>query len=91
MLFSRSVFALVGCTASLVSAQFVKTPTNFTKKTGHAGVQVRYKEVPPGICELREDVKSFAGYADVAESEHIFWYVKTRSWEGIETSSIAHT
>jgi hypothetical protein len=73
MLLRCSVIALVGCTVSLASAQFVKTPTNFTEKTGHAGVQVRYKEVPPGICELREAVKSFAGYADVAESEHIFW------------------
>jgi hypothetical protein len=58
----------------LVAAQFVHTPTNFTNATGHAGVPLRYKEVPAGICEMNPDVKSYAGYADVEENQHIFWW-----------------
>lgn len=60
--------------ASAASAQFVQTPTNFTNATGYAGVGVRYKEVPTGICELDPDVKSYSGYADVEENQHIFWW-----------------
>lgn len=58
----------------LAAAQFVAEPKNFTTATGHAGVNVRYKEVPTGICEQNPDVKSFSGYADVSENEHIFWW-----------------
>ena len=43
----------------LAFAQFVAQPTNFTTKTGYAGVSVRYKEVPTGICELDPNVKSY--------------------------------
>ena len=57
-----------------VTAQFVETPTNFTNATGNAGVPVRYKEVPAGICEMNPDVKSYSGYADVEENQHIFWW-----------------
>jgi hypothetical protein len=39
-------------------AQFVPTPQNFTYKTGYAGIPVRYKQVPTGICELDPKVKS---------------------------------
>lgn len=60
--------------AELAIAQFVAEPTNFTTKTGYAGVDVRYKEVPAGICEQDPDVKSYSGFADVAEDEHIFWW-----------------
>jgi carboxypeptidase C (cathepsin A) len=64
----------------LAAAQFVTTPTNFTTVTGFAGVPVRYKEVPTGICELDPSVKSFSGYADVAENEHIFfWFFEARN------------
>ena len=55
-------------------AQFVPAPTDLTTATGHAGIQVRYKEVPTGICELDPNVKSYSGYADVAEDQHIFWW-----------------
>lgn len=58
----------------LTVAQFVAEPSNFTTKTGNAGVQVRYKEVPAGICEQNPNVKSYSGFADVAEDEHIFWW-----------------
>ena len=54
-------------------AQFVPAPTDLIKKRGYAGIDVRYKEVPPGICELDPNVKSFSGYADVAENQHLFW------------------
>jgi carboxypeptidase C (cathepsin A) len=56
------------------SAQFVPAPTDLITKTGYAGVDVRYKEVPAGICELDPNVKSYSGYADVAEDQHIFWW-----------------
>jgi hypothetical protein len=59
--------------AQCVTAQFVPAPTDLITKKGHAGVNVRYKEVPPGICELDPNVKSYSGYADVGENQHIFW------------------
>ncbi|KAJ5120601.1 Peptidase S10 serine carboxypeptidase [Penicillium bovifimosum] len=60
--------------AQCVTAQFVPAPTDLITKKGHAGVNVRYKEVPPGICELDPNVKSYSGYADVGEDQHIFWW-----------------
>lgn len=56
-----------------VTAQFVPPPTDLITKEGHAGIKVRYKEVPPGICEQDSNVKSYSGYADVDEHQHIFW------------------
>ena len=46
-------------------AQFVPQPpaSAFTNATGYAGVPVRYKEVPTGICELDPHVMSYSGYA----------------------------
>jgi hypothetical protein len=58
----------------LVAAQFVPAPTDLITKEGYAGINVRYKEVPTGICELDPNVKSYSGYADVDENQHIFWY-----------------
>lgn len=55
-------------------AQFVSPPTNFTNATGSYGVGIRYKEVPTGICELDPNVKSYSGYSDVAEDQHMFWW-----------------
>ncbi|KAF2204519.1 carboxypeptidase S1 [Delitschia confertaspora ATCC 74209] len=55
-------------------AQFVPPPTDLITKKGYAGINVRYKQVPTGICELDPNVKSFSGYADVSENEHIFWW-----------------
>ena len=71
--FSASL-ALLAATSQLVSSQFVATPSNFTEKTGYAGVPIRYKQVPAGICEQDPDVKSYSGYADVEENQHIFWW-----------------
>lgn len=55
-------------------AQFVPAPTDLTKKTGYYNLDVRYKQVPEGICELTPGVKSYSGYVDVAEDQHIFWW-----------------
>jgi carboxypeptidase C (cathepsin A) len=58
----------------------VKPPTDLITKTGYAGVNVRYKQVPPGICELDPNVKSYSGYADIAHDKHIFfWFFEARN------------
>ena len=58
----------------LAFAQFVTPPTDLRTAKGDAGISVRYKQVPAGICELDPDVKSYSGYADVAKDQHIFWW-----------------
>jgi carboxypeptidase C (cathepsin A) len=61
-------------------AQWVSTPKDLKTVMGYAGVQVRYKEVPTGICELNPKVKSFSGYADVDQDQHIFfWFFEARN------------
>lgn len=63
-------------------AQFVSAPTDLTTAEGYANISVRYKQVPPGICELDPDVKSFSGYADVAPDQHIFfWFFEARNMD----------
>ncbi|PWN31842.1 alpha/beta-hydrolase [Meira miltonrushii] len=57
-----------------VNAQFVAEPQDLIHKQGAAGINVRYKEVPSGICESTPGVKSFSGYSDVGKDEHLFWY-----------------
>lgn len=70
---AKRLTSLVTLLAPFVKSQFVSAPTDLTTKTGYAGIDVRYKEVPTGICELDPNVKSYSGYADVSENEHIFW------------------
>ncbi|KAF2734251.1 carboxypeptidase S1 [Polyplosphaeria fusca] len=70
----RSTYSAVALLAAGAAAQFVPAPTDLIEKKGYANVSVRYKQVPPGICELNPDVKSYSGYADVGENEHIFWW-----------------
>ncbi|KAI0901605.1 carboxypeptidase S1 [Annulohypoxylon nitens] len=70
--FVRSL--LLAAAAGQGLAQFVAPPTTLKETTGYAGIPVRYKEVPAGTCELNPDVKSYSGYADVAEDQHIFWW-----------------
>ncbi|KAH7384451.1 carboxypeptidase S1 [Pyrenochaeta sp. MPI-SDFR-AT-0127] len=55
-------------------AQFVPAPTDLITKEGYSGINVRYKEVPTGICELDPKVKSYSGYADVDDDQHVFWW-----------------
>lgn len=71
--------------ATSARAQFVAPPTDLIEKEGYAGINVRYKEVPTGICELDPNVKSFSGYADIDENQHIFWYAII---QGLETTAI---
>ncbi|RDW84592.1 alpha hydrolase-17 [Coleophoma cylindrospora] len=75
-----SVFALLAASASVTLAQFVTPPTDLINATGYYNTSVRYKEVPTGICELNPDVKSYSGYVDVAENQHIFfWFFEARN------------
>ena len=75
-----SLCLLVASFAASTIAQFVAPPTDLITKTGHAGVQVRYKQVPTGTCELNPHVKSFSGYADIAEDQHVFfWFFEARN------------
>lgn len=60
--------------ATITYAQFVTPPNDLIETIGHAGVPVRYKAVPAGICELDYNVKSYSGYADVGPNQHIFWW-----------------
>lgn len=71
--YSKISVPIVAVLAQCVTAQFVPAPTDLITKKGYADVNVRYKQVPHGICELDPNVKSYSGYADVSEHEHIFW------------------
>lgn len=81
MRFSTTIAAAATALLSgSVISQFVPAPTDLKTKMGFAGVPVRYKEVPNGICETNPNVKSYAGYADVSPHEHLFfWFFETRT------------
>ena len=72
------VAVLLSIILSAVSAQFVPAPTDLISTTGYLNLSVRYKEVPAGICELDPNVKSYSGYVDVEENEHIFFWLVLR-------------
>ncbi|PQE13154.1 serine carboxypeptidase protein [Rutstroemia sp. NJR-2017a BBW] len=69
-----SISILLAAVSATASAQFVAPPKDLLNATGYLDLPVRYKEVPTGICELDPDVKSYSGYVDVAENQHIFWW-----------------
>jgi carboxypeptidase C (cathepsin A) len=70
----------VAAVLPITLAQFVPAPSNLTSATGYADIQVRYKSVPAGICEQDPDVKSYSGYADISEDQHIFfWFFEARN------------
>ena len=74
---SRAIFLLSA--ASAVIGQFVPAPTDLLNATGYLDIPVRYKEVPTGTCELDPSVKSYSGYVDVSENQHIFfWFFEAR-------------
>jgi carboxypeptidase C (cathepsin A) len=73
-MYSSTFFVAVLAVCHLTFAQFVTPPTGLKSAKGYANVTVRYKQVPSGICELDPKVKSYSGYADVAEDQHIFWW-----------------
>jgi carboxypeptidase C (cathepsin A) len=83
MMLTRSIAAAVLSLVACISpcfAYFPTTPVNYTHKQGYAGVSVRYKEVPLGICETVEGVRSFSGYFDVGHHEHLFfWFFEARN------------
>ena len=54
------LLALAGILSSAV-AQFVPAPTDLITKKGFYDLDVRYKQVPDGICELTPGVKSYSG------------------------------
>ncbi|KAJ1034721.1 hypothetical protein NDA13_000977 [Ustilago tritici] len=63
-----------------IASQFVQPPSDHQTATGHLDIPVRYKEVPSGTCETDPNVKSFSGYVDVEEDEHIFfWFFEARN------------
>lgn len=77
--FAVSIF-LIGALTCRSLAQFVAQPTDLKTVQGAGGVKVRFKEVPAGICETAPNVKSYAGYADVSDTQHIFfWMFEARS------------
>ena len=47
-----SILTGVLALAAQAYSQFVPFPTDLTTTKGYAGYQVRWKEVPTGICEL---------------------------------------
>ncbi|CAK4028829.1 serine carboxypeptidase [Lecanosticta acicola] len=61
---SASGVALVAMIPA-VSAQFITPPSDLKSVQGNGGYPVRYKEVPQGICETVEGVKSYSGYTRV--------------------------
>ncbi|KAL4402179.1 serine-type carboxypeptidase [Malassezia pachydermatis] len=69
----QSTVVLASC-AALVSAGFVKPPTDLKNVSSYAGTNVRYKEVPSGICETTEGVKSYSGYVDTGDNDHMFFW-----------------
>lgn len=82
MLFISAVFCCsLVLTAGPAFSQFLSPPTNLKSAHSHLPIsQVRYKEVPAGICQQRDDVKSISGYVDVSTDEHIFfWFFEARN------------
>jgi carboxypeptidase C (cathepsin A) len=61
-------------------AQFVSAPTDLNETKGCLDLPVRWKEVPTGTCELNASVKSYSGYVDIEEDQHIFfWFFESRT------------
>lgn len=76
MFYTAAVLLWSFLAAGPVVSQFLPPPTDLTT----AANGVRYKEVPPGICEQRDDIKSISGYVDVSANEHIFfWFFEARN------------
>lgn len=64
----------------IAASQFVQPPNDLKNTSGYLDIPVRYKEVPTGTCELDANVKSFSGYVDVEEDQHIFfWFFEARN------------
>ena len=59
---------------AVLASFFVPTPTGFESRPGHANTTVRFKRVPPHICHQNTHSKSYAGYVDLSEYEHMFFW-----------------
>ncbi|WFD23862.1 carboxypeptidase D [Malassezia equina] len=60
-------------------SHFVDFPKDLTSVKSYANTTVRYKAVPHGICETTRGVKSYSGYVDVGNDEHMFfWFFESR-------------
>ncbi|KAF7195659.1 Carboxypeptidase S1-like B [Pseudocercospora fuligena] len=61
-------------------AQFIPAPTDLNASKGYLDIPVRSKLVPEGTCELTPGVKSYSGYVDIHEDQHIFfWFFEARN------------
>ncbi|KAG9229722.1 Alpha/Beta hydrolase protein [Amylocarpus encephaloides] len=77
---SARILGSVSLGATSALSQFVTAPTDLTEKMGYANIPVRYKQVPVGTCELDPRVKSYSGYADVDDDQHVFfWFFEARN------------
>lgn len=75
----RATLSLIPILLPSTFSQFVSAPANLTAVTGNYDIPVRYKLVPDGTCELTAGVKSYSGYVDVAEDQHVFfWFFEAR-------------
>ena len=64
--------------AGTVCAQLPAIVTDLKTLDLEDGTSLRYKE--PGICETTEGVKSYAGFLDIAEDKHLFfWFFESRN------------
>lgn len=81
MIFIVAVLVWSLITARPAFSQFLSPPSPLKSASPYPGTyEVRYKEVPPGICEQRDDIKSISGYVDVSANEHIFfWFFEARN------------
>ena len=70
----RRAIAVLSSALAIAHSQFVTAPTDLTSTSGYLDIPVRYKQVPEGTCELTPGVKSYSGYVDVEEEQHIFWW-----------------
>lgn len=64
----------------LTASQFVPLPSGLIQTFGYMNLSVRYKEVPGSICETTPGVKTYTGYVDIAEDQHLFfWFFEARN------------
>ena len=76
-----TLFSFLLLAAGPAFSQFLSPPADLTALNPENGkYSIRYKQVPPGICEQREDIRSISGYVDVSENQHIFfWFFEARN------------
>lgn len=62
------------------STDVIQPTIDWTNSQGFGNASVRYREVPSKICELEPGVKSYSGYVDISEHEHMFfWFFEARN------------